>query len=162
MVDASEKPRWRGWIVFAGAILAVTLIVVVFPIERSCVSLLAAGEPPMMLPKDCTLERIPPSEQRFENLEAERLQRGLKREGWIECAPTANARAWLNSLETDRRWLPSYVPGAYEWRRTVIVVGGGPASATGTQVIGEVCLMPWRRYIQLIRGECGGKFAVWK
>ena len=166
MIVGAKKKRIGqgriGWFRLAGAILPITLILVVFLVERPCVSLLAAGEPPIMLPKDCALKDKAPTGQSFEHLEAERLQRGLKRQGWIECASSASARAWLSSLETDHRWLPSYVPGTYEWRRTVIVVGGSPSSTAGAQVIAEVCVIPWWRYTQQIRGQCDKKFAVWK
>jgi hypothetical protein len=165
MDGAKKKLKWRdriGWLLLAGAILTIGFFLVGFLAERSCVSLLAAGEPPIMLPQDCTVKRTAASGQGFEQLEAERLRRGLKRQGWIECGTSANARAWLDSLEADRRWLPSYVAGTYEWRKTVIVVGGGPSSGAGAHVIAEVCVMPWWRYFQLVRGQCEGKFAVWK
>jgi hypothetical protein len=28
--------------------------------------------------------------------------------------------------------------------------------------VAEVCLMPWRKYISQIVGQCDGKFTVWK
>ena len=62
----------------------------------------------------------------------------------------------------DPRWLPSYVPGAYQFRRTIIVVPIGPATPQRSHIVAEVCLMPWRKYLSQVVGVCKGKYAVWK
>jgi hypothetical protein len=62
----------------------------------------------------------------------------------------------------DSRWLPSYVPQTYEFRRTVIILPYSRVTAGPSSVVAMVCLMPMRKYVSLIAGQCDGKFAVWK
>jgi len=62
----------------------------------------------------------------------------------------------------DDHWLPSYVPGTYEFRRTVIIVPYRQPAPQGSPVIAEICLMPWRRYVSQIIGQCDGKYSVWR
>ncbi|HEY2548881.1 MAG TPA: hypothetical protein VGI46_22590 [Candidatus Acidoferrum sp.] len=172
-VNTTQKRiRTIGWFLLVFAFLGVALFLIWFPFERSCISLLAAGEPPMMLPEECALSEAAPTGQILEKLEAERNRRGLRHQSWIACASPASAQLWLKKIDADPRWLPSYEPGRYEWRRTVIVLGSGPSatgknspspsSTAGARVTAEVCLMPTWRYFQLIRGQCDAKFAVWK
>jgi hypothetical protein len=165
MVGVNEKPKRRGpigWILLLGAIL--TIAVFPFPpfVERGCSSLLEQRDAPMFLPTDCTLTEKAPTGDALGRLEAERRKRGLSHQSWIECASAVGAQEWVRAMEADRRWLPSYVPGTYQWRRTIVVLAGRSANSVGPQVVAEVCGMPRWPYIQQIRGECDGKFAVWK
>jgi hypothetical protein len=161
----NEKPKKRGaivWILLLGAILTITVFLFTPRVESGCSSLLEQRDAPMFLPTDCTITERAPTGDTLGRLEAERSKRGLSHQGWIECASPLGAREWIRAMEADRRWLPSYVPGTYQWRRTIVVWGGGSRNSVGPRVVAEVCVMPRWRYIQQIRGECDGKFAVWK
>jgi hypothetical protein len=140
------------------------IAVFLFPafVEPGCSSLLEQRDAPMFLPTDCTLTRKAPTGDALGRFEAERRKHGLSQQGWIECRSAVGAEEWVRAMEADRRWFPSYVPGTYQWRRTIVVLGGHSLNSVGPQVIAEICVMPRRRYLQQIRGECDGKFAVWK
>lgn len=58
--------------------------------------------------------------------------------------------------------MPSYAPRTYQFRRTVIILPYAQSVPKGSTVVAEVCLMPWRRYVSQIAGQCAGKFAAWK
>jgi hypothetical protein len=164
-VGANDGRRWRGrigWILTVCLVLGIAAFLLTPFIEQDCTSLLTQSEAPMMLPPGCKVTVGAHAERGLENFDAERRTRGLEHESWIECASAADGQAWLGGLEANRRWLPSYVPGTYQWRRTVIVVSHASSNFPETHVIAEVCFMPRWRYIQQIRGQCDGKFAVWK
>jgi len=95
-------------------------------------------------------------------LENARKQRGLVFKAWITCKPSNQTQTTEFAFTHDAHWLPSYVPGAYQFRQTVILSGSAPPTAQESAVAGEVCLMPKRRYVSQIAGQCDGKFAVWK
>jgi len=167
VVGADEKPKRRGvigGILLLGALLAITMFLFMpWPfIERGCSFLLEQRDAPLFLATDCTLTEKAPIGDALGRFEADRRKRGLGHQNWIACASAVGAQEWLRAMEADRRWLPSYVPGTYQWRRTVVVLAGRFANSAGPQVIAEVCGMPRWPYIQQIRGECDGKFAVWK
>jgi hypothetical protein len=161
----NEQPKKRGaigWLLLLGAILTIAVFQCTPRVERACSSLLEQRDASMFLPTDCTLTERAPTGDALGRLQAERSKRGLRHQSWIECASALGAQEWVRAMEADRRWLPSYVPGTYQWRRSVVVLGGRSRNSVGPQVIAEVCVMPRWRYIRQIRGECDGKFAVWK
>jgi hypothetical protein len=138
---ANEKPKWGtriAWILIVGAILGIGIVYLGFP-ERACWSLLGEGVAPIPLPVDCTVTGRPPTGQSLGSFEEERRVRGLNHQSWIACAGT---QEWVRAISTDRRWLPSYVPGTYQWRRTVIVLARAPSDSAGPQAIAEICLVP--------------------
>jgi hypothetical protein len=164
-----EKPKRRGaivWVLLLGTILTIAVFLFTLlltpGLERGCRSLLEQRDAPVFLPTDCTLTERAPSGDALGRLVAERSKRGLSHQSWIACASPVGAQEWVRAMEADRRWLPSYVPGTYQWRRTIVVLGGRSQVSVEPQVIAEVCVMPRWRYIRQIRGECDGKFAVWK
>ena len=161
----NEKPKILGaigWILLLGAILTIAVFLSTPRVEWACSSLLEQGDTPMFLPTDCTLTERAPTGDALGRLQAERSKRGLRHQSWIECASPLGAQEWVRAMEADRRWLPSYVPGTYQWRRTIVVLGGRSRNLAGPQFIAEVCVMPRWPYIRQIRAECDGKFAVWK
>ena len=91
-------------------------------------------------------------------LEKERVGRNLIFKEWIRCE---GVPAGGFAFADDPRWLPSDVPGTYQFRRTVIIVAYARPIPQGSEVVAEVCVMPWRKYLRQIMGECDGKFAVW-
>jgi len=92
-------------------------------------------------------------------LERERFARNLIFKEWIACrgVPVAGF-----TFADDPRWLPSYVPGTFQFRRMVIIVPYARPVPQGSEVVAEVCVMPWRKYLRQIVGEYKGKFSVWK
>jgi hypothetical protein len=161
------KPKYLGLLgllVVAGA-LALTVFIF-FPTlpDPKCAALLAQSESDVTipLPGNCiqTKEVLPDNMVKY--LENERKRRGLIFKQWITCKTpdqTANPRF---PFERDPRWLPSYVPGTYQFRRTVVILPYALPVPQGSPVVAEVCLMPWRRYVSQIAGQCDGKFSVWK
>jgi len=95
-------------------------------------------------------------------LENERNWRGLVFKAWITCKPPNQAHATEFAFTRDPHWLPTYVPRAYQFRRTVIILPVRQAIAWQSDVAGEVCLMSRWRYALMIAGQCDGKFSVWK
>jgi hypothetical protein len=111
------------------------------------------------VPADCAFTRNVAPDEMEKYLERERIARNLIFKEWIMCqsVPVAGFR-----FADDPRWLPSYVPGTFQFRRTVIIVPATPPIPQGSRVVAEVCLMPWRQYLRQIAGQYNGKFSVWK
>jgi hypothetical protein len=113
------------------------------------------------LPQDCQMSANVQTDDKVRYLENDRVRRRLIFKGWITCKQLEQASAREFIFLKDPRWLPSYVPGTYQFRRTVILFPGHPVPK-GSRVVAEVCLMGWRKYISQIAGQCGDKFSVWK
>ena len=132
--------------------------------EPGCADLIndSNGTTAISLPPGWELRDTVPRDDRVQYLDSERKRRGLLFEKWIVVdGPTGTSPLGL-PLEGDPRWLPSYVPRTYQFRRTVVVLPYGPAVLKSSPVEGEVCVMPERKYTSLISGQCDGKFSVWK
>jgi hypothetical protein len=114
------------------------------------------------LPANCiqTTEAQPDNMVKY--LENERNRRGLTFKKWVICKTPSQTATPGFDFERDPRWLPSYFPGTYQFRRTVIILPYALPVPEGSPVVAEVCLMPRRRYLSQIAGQCDGKFAVWK
>lgn len=162
--ESIAKPRpWRtiSWLLAAGALILILLILFSSRADPRCASLLAHSDKVAIpLPPNCIETLDAPAGDTVRDLERERKQGGLILKSWIICKASNPAQAPKPSLlfDQDPRWLPSYAPGTYQFRRTVVIRSAQPAS----RVAGEVCLVPWRRYAAQIAGQCDGKFAVWK
>jgi hypothetical protein len=150
-----------------GAVLATIvlalLVLVLFPSlpDPTCASLMVRALPDTLiaLPADCGRSRSVIPDAMVSYLERERISRGLSPHGWITCTEVpANGFAFMN----DSRWLPSYVPGTYQFRRTVIIVPYTDSAPKGSPVMAEVSRVPWGRYIRQIAGQCTGKYSVWR
>jgi len=156
--------NWRVYLL-AGFLLCVLgmAALIIFPSlpDPTCLSLIVRSEQDalILLPANCSRNRSMDSDSMVKYLEDERNRRGLLFRQWIICNGTPESSfGFMN----DPRWLPSYVPGTYQYRRTVIIVPYAQPIPEGSPVIAEVCLMPWRNYIRQIAGECTGKYSVWK
>jgi hypothetical protein len=55
------------------------------------------------------------ADQVVKYLENERKQRGLVFKAWIRCKPSSQTQTTEFAFTHDPRWLPSYVPGAYQF-----------------------------------------------
>jgi hypothetical protein len=78
---------------------------------------------------------------------------------WITCTEVpAGGFVFMN----DPHWLPSYVPGTYQFRRTVMIIPYAQPTPQGSPIIAEVCLMPWRKYVPQLAGQCDGRYKVWR
>lgn len=166
--DDSERRavRVKPLYLLAGLLVVCVLavgVLILFPSlpDPTCASLLARSEEEMVisLPASCARSRTAASDDMVKYLEHERNGRGLLFHEWITCREVpAGGFAFMN----DPHWLPSYVPGTYQFRRTVIIVPYAHPVPQGSSIVAEVCLMPWRNYILQIVGKCDGKFSVWK
>jgi len=163
---ARRKPlRSLVWILLC--IVFVTSLVAYFYIPSAdprCITLLAHpdGDVAVPMPANCFLTNDAPADQAVKYFENERKQRGLIFKAWILCKPSGKPQTTQFALTNDPHWLPSYVPGAYQYRQTVILLRFVPTTIQESTVAGEVCLMPKRRYASQIAGQCDGKFSVWK
>jgi hypothetical protein len=150
---------------FVTGVLALILFIFFPPLlDPKCAALLARPESDVVitLPGNCMLTTDAPADQVMKYLENERKRRGLVFKAWISCKPSNQTQTIDFAFTHDPRWLPSYVPGAYQFRQTVILSRYAPPTPQESAVAGEVCLMPQRKYASQIAGQCDGKFSVWK
>ena len=156
------KPlRLLGGLLIVGMLAVVLLILFPSLPDPTCAALLVRSESdvPIPLPASCVRSRDVAADNMVKYLEKERNGRGLIFKEWITCAEVpAGGFAFMN----DPHWLPSYVPGTYQFRRTVIIVSYAQPTPQGSPVIAEVCLMPCRRYVSQLAGQCDGKYSVWR
>ena len=150
-----------GALLIVGALVPAALILFPSVPATTCAALLVRSDrgAPIALPANCYRTEGAVADDMVSSLEKERNSRGLIFKEWIVCREIPpGGFAFMN----DPRWLPSYVPGTYQFRRTVIIVPTGPAAPQGSPVFAEVCRMPWRKYFsQVVRGF-NGKYAVWR
>jgi|SRR5581483_5115667 len=143
------------------ALVWVVVVPSQFVPDSACVSILLRSHESVEvpLPTNCAEKPAMDADETVKYLERERSSRGFTFRGWITCegAP-AGKFAFLN----DPRWLPSYVPGTYQFRRTVLIVPFAQKISRASPVKGEICLMPWPKYLQQIAGQCSWKFSGWK
>lgn len=132
--------------------------------DQQCAPLLEHPESDVdiPLPVNCKLIGDVPADESTTYLENERKRRGLAFKAWIGCTLSGAEAPREFAFAHDPRWLPSYVPASYQFRQTVVISADLQASAQGSGVVGEVCLMPRTMYVSQVSGQCGGKFAVWK
>ena len=106
---------------FVLSVLAVCVLTLLFSTNLRCPSLLARsmGVEDIPLPRNCSQTPNVTADNILKHLEQERTERGLVFHEWIVCREVpAGGLAFMN----DPHWLPSYVPGTYQFRRTVIIV----------------------------------------
>ncbi len=152
-----------GLLVVAGVLALILFICFPSLPDPKCAALLAhpAIDVTIPLPANCIQTTEASADNMVKYLENERNRRGLIFKKWVICkTPSQTATPGL-AFERDPRWLPSYVPGTYQFRRTVIIVPYALPVPEGSPVVAEVCLMPRRRYVSQIAGQCDGKFSVW-
>jgi hypothetical protein len=133
-------------------------------VDFRCAHLLvdSIGLDEVPLPEHCAQTDHVPNDDMVTYLEAEREKRGLIFKKWIVCTSPHDASKPIFPFAPDSRWLPSYVPGTYEFRRTVVIVPYARPVPVGSRVVAELCLEPWAKYVRQIAGECHGKYAAWK
>jgi hypothetical protein len=128
-------------------------------LDRRCLDLFTTSEQETIaLPANCEETKSVPTDAIVEYLENRRKERGLVFKKRITCKGTPHEFDFLR----DSRWLASYVPQTYEFRRTVVIFPYAPVTSRPSSVVAMVCLMPTRIYISLIAGQGDGKYAVWK
>jgi hypothetical protein len=151
-----------GLLVVTGVLALILFIFFPSLPDPKCVGLLARTESDVVipLPANCTQATDVPPDDMVKYLENERNTRGLIFKKWITCKTPTPTPGF--AFERDPRWLPSYVPRTYQFRRTVIILPYAQPVPEGSSVVAEVCLMPWRKYVSQIAGQCDGKFTVWK
>ncbi len=156
--------RFLSWFFVAGVLAVGVLILFPSLPDPTCAALLvrSEGEVAVPLPVNCARTSDVPTDEMVKYLENERNHRGLIFKGWITCTKMGQAPAAGFTFAEDRHWFPSYVPGTYQFRRTVILFHYGPTIGRGSPVVAEVCLMPWLKYIRQVATQCDGKFSVWR
>jgi hypothetical protein len=157
--------RLLGSFLVGGVLILILLIFFpLWPPDPRCAALLALPEEDVVirLPANCTLSADVPADDMVKYLENERKRRGLVFKKWITCKTSSQTPKAVFDFDHDPRWLPSYVPLTYQFRRIVVILPYARPIPEGSPVVAQVCLMPRRRYISQIAGECNGKFAVWK
>jgi hypothetical protein len=164
LVHPTKLRRFLGWLLIAGALVVILFIVFPHLPDPTCAALLvrSEGDVAIPLPANCVRVSGVPVDNMVKYLEKERNNRRLIFKEWITCKTASQTPASGFAFEEDQRWLPSYIPGTYQFRRTVIILPYGQDIPHGSPVAAEVSLMPWRRYISQIIGQCDGKFSVWK
>jgi hypothetical protein len=153
-----------GLLVLAGVLALILFVFFPYLPDPKCAALLARSENDVTIPlaANCIQTTEAPPVNMLKYLENERNRRGLIFKKWVICKTPSQTATPGFAFERDPRWLPSYVPGTYQFRRTVIILPYALAVPEGSPVVAEVCLMPRRRYVSQISGQCDGKFAVWK
>jgi hypothetical protein len=161
------KPKHPGLLVlFVVTGVLVLVVFVFFPSlsDPKCVALLtrSEGDATIPLPANCVPTSELPAGRVAQYLENERIRRGLIFKRWITCETSHQTSNFGFAFEHDARWLPSYVPRTYQFRRTVVILPDTVPAPQGSPVAAEVTLIPWRMYLSEIAGQCDGKFSVWK
>jgi hypothetical protein len=153
-----------GMLVVAGVLALILFIFFPSLPDPKCTAFLVRPESDadIPLPANCILTTDVPPDDLVKYLKNERNRRGLIFKKWITCKTPNQTPTPGFAFERDPRWLPSYVPGTYQFRRTVIILPYAQPVPEGSSVVAEVCLMPWRKYVSQIAGQCDGKFTVWK
>ena len=165
--NPERRPRkLRPSYFFAGLVMLCVLVMgvlILFPSlpDPTCASLIVRSEKEISipLPANCARVSAVDPDSMVEYLEDERSRRGLTFGQWIVCKETTTGGF---AFMDNPSWLPSYVPGTYQYRRTVVIVPYAQPIPKGSKVVGEVCLTPWWKYIRQIAGQCNGKFSAWK
>jgi hypothetical protein len=153
-----------GLLVFGLIILALSVFFPALP-DLTCAAVLTHSirDVPIPLPENCVLTRDVPRDNMVEYLAADRIRRNLVHRSWVICESVTSGLGFWHNFESDTRWLPSYVPGTYEFRRTVIIVPHRYSHPIPrSTVVAEVTLLPWSRYLSQIAGQCDGKYSVWR
>ncbi len=154
----------RRWLVLAGVLILVIAPLYSFRIDPRCSVLLtlSRNDVSVPLPENCVETAEAPADKMVQYLEGQRRRRQFIFKSWIVCKGSVQVPVQRFSFENDPHWLPSYNCCAYQFRRTVIILPEDMELKKGSPVAGEVTIMPWRRYMQIIAGECQGKFSVWR
>jgi hypothetical protein len=161
----SVRSRLLAWLL-VGAVL-ILIFWIFFPLwppDPRCavLAVLPEEDAAIPIPTNCTQSIEAPGDEMTSYLEKERQQRGLIFKKWITCRSSSQMPNLVLNFEHDKRWLASYKPLSCQFRRTVVVLPYAQPIPEGSPVIAEICLMPRRKYILQIAGECNGKFAVGK
>jgi hypothetical protein len=155
-----------AWVLAGGicVVLALWFFFPLWPPDPRCAALVATSGQHVAVPlaPNCVEAETVPEDAMVRYLENERKQRGLIFKSWITCKPSNEMAASAFDFARDPRWLPSYRPLCYQYRRTIVILPYTEPIPQGSPVAAQVCLMPKRRYLAQIAGQCDGKFAVWK
>jgi hypothetical protein len=153
-----------GLLVLGFATLALFVLFPALP-DPTCAALIVCSirDVAIPLPQNCRLIREVPRDPMVEYLAEDRIRRGLVHKSWVICEPVISGLGFGHNFENDTRWLPSYVPDTYEFRRTVVILPHRYSHPTPrSDVVAEVTKLPWSRYLSQIAGQCDGKYSVWR
>jgi hypothetical protein len=113
-----------GLLVVAGVLALILFIFFPSLPDPKCAALLARPESnvDISIPANCIQTTDVSSNDMVKYLENERNTRGLIFKKWITCKTPNQTATPGFAFEQDPRWLPSYVPRTYQFRRTVIIL----------------------------------------
>jgi len=163
-VPAAKRGAFRKTVIVVAVTLLVVTVLLLAPFWK-CRSLIASDFLPSStvefpVPLDCinVSDAPPPGVLKF--MEKRRTLERLSLVSVTTCRTHQSAEAVWKGIDDEHRWLPSYLPGPYQYRRYVAI----PATLNtpnGTLVVVELCKRSRWRYYEQIAGDCG-KFAIWK
>jgi hypothetical protein len=146
------------------AVAAVVFLLYPGLVDFRCAPLLihSVRDAEIPLPGSCSEATGAPSDSVAGYLENDRTERALLLKKWIVCGDPGQVSRLQFTLARDPRWLPGYVPDSYQFRRTVVIIAHSKPASEASHVVAVVCLLPWRKYISQIGGQCDAKFSVWR
>lgn len=166
MVAAATTKRGFGRkiLVVVASTLLVVILLLLAPFWK-CRGLIVSDLLPFRdvqfpVPSDCVPVSEAPPASVLEFMEKRRTSERLDLVKVATCRTHQSVEAVWQRINDDHRWLPSYLPGPYQYRRFVVL----PATfetPNGTEVVVELCTKSRWRYYEQIVGDCE-KFAVWK
>lgn len=145
------------------AVLLIALLAVLTANAR-CINILARStslQLPPLAPNCSLTENVPVGDEDLRK-ELDDWTAGLVNRRYVVC-DLPLFQPPLTDFAGNPTWIPTYVPGGYQYRRTT--VRGLFARRTPENrrhVVSEVGLGPWRKYARQIVGQCQGKYSVWK
>jgi len=162
--------RKRPFVVRRGRVIVVALglcvLALIFVPRWTCSSLILDDLVPFgsdvsfPVPQDCAALNETPPGATLAAIEKERLYRQLDPGRVTMCETRQSARSFWEDLDRNRQWLPSYVPGLWQYRR-VVAIPATVETPAGTLVVVELCRERRWRYYTHVLGNCE-KSAIWR
>jgi len=112
------------------------------------------------VPPDCVAVNETTPGATFAAIATQRLYRQLDPGRVTMCRTRQSAEIFWEDLLRNRQWLPSYVPGTWQYRRNVAIAATSEAP-NGTLVVVEMFKERRWRYYKHVLGNCE-KYAIWR
>jgi hypothetical protein len=154
----------RALVIFVA--LSLCILASLFVFQWTCCSLILDDLVPLgsdvhfPVPPDCVVLNAPPPVATLAAIEKERLYEQLESGQVTMCRTQQTTSSLSEELNRSPQWLPSYVPGRWQYRRYV-AIPAAVETPTGTLVVVELCRKRrWLYYKQI----CGDpeKYVVWR
>jgi len=160
----SRSTRFLVWFMGTGVFITVLLVICWFRLGPQCAALLAnsRSDVAIPLPPDCAQTNQVKADEMVAYFDRERIKRGLAFKAWVVCSTNGQTALSRFGFDQDSRWLPSYAPNTFQFRRSVVILPFAQPVPKGSPVIAALCVVSWRKYISQVAGQCDGKFSIWK